>query len=197
MIEVEKKFTYDEKAVQRLIAGAEFISEKVITDAYYDTDDLSMMKDDVYLRRRGGDYELKVPTKTSRIGDVFDRYEEIEGIDNVKRWLKIEGDDFETALENRKIKPFAEYITTRKKYKKGGFIIDIDRTDFEFGVIEIELMVEDDGVAQEAENKIKKFAEEHGLEIAYLEGKLLEYVKRNNPEGYGEVKKVWAEKNKR
>jgi thiamine-triphosphatase len=166
----------------------------VIEDAYYDTEDLSMMKDDNYLRRRNGEYELKLAIQTNRVGDAFDRYEEVEGLDKVGERLNIEGDDFEGAMAARGIQPFAEYVTTRKKYKKGGFTIDVDTTNFDFSVVEIELMADNEDMAQDAEDKIKLFAEEHGLEIAYVEGKLLEYVKRNNPEGYKEVKKVWAER---
>ncbi len=193
MIEVEKKFILGKEDISRLVSGADFIGEKVMDDTYYDYGDLRMMKDDNYLRRRDGRYELKLTISETRgDGRDLDRYREIENSKEVRDWLGLGDGVMEEELDAVGIIPFAHYLTTRSKYRKEGFGIDVDTADFGFDIAEIELMVGTEDEVDDAKQRIYKFAEQNGLKISYIEGKLLEYMKRNNPGAYKEVKKAWV-----
>ena len=52
-LEVEQKFSVPDnyRAVMET-AGAELVSEKTLLDIYMDTQDLTLLRDDVWLRRR-------------------------------------------------------------------------------------------------------------------------------------------------
>ena len=191
MIEVEKKFILDDNDLSRLLDGAEFLGENVIEDTYYDHKDFSMMKRGEYLRKRGTGYELKLSLRKRGADENLDRYREIENDKEIRDFLGIGAGDMEEELKAIGITPFAKYVTTRKKYKKEGFGIDVDSTDFGFNITEIELMVSGEGEIDTAKNKIYAFAEAINLKIAYEEGKLLEYMKVNNPQAYSEIKEVW------
>ena len=61
MIEIERKFAVTEEWQRRLTEGAEFVSEKTMTDTYYDTVDFQLTTKDRWLRLRDGKWELKEP----------------------------------------------------------------------------------------------------------------------------------------
>ena len=56
---------------------------------------------------------------------------------------------------------FANFTTHRKTYKLEDFHIDLDTTDIGYSIGEIELMVEENGVAT-ANKRIDKLAQELG-----------------------------------
>ena len=83
--------------------------------------------------------------------------------------------------------PFYICKTTRKKYKKELFIIDLDVVNFQnftYNIGEIELMVNEKSEIKSAIGKIMSFAREQGLMIAPVRGKVIEYLKRMRPEHY-------------
>ncbi len=145
MIEVEKKFLLTKEQEKNLINGAEFITEKVFTDTYYDTVDFSLTSKDKWLRSRAGKWELKVSLDRTP-GREADIYDEIEDENKIKEYLGLSGEDMEEALRKNGYFKFCTCKTTRKKYKNGDYGIDIDYVDygdFNYQLAEIELMAKD------------------------------------------------------
>ena len=87
--------------------------------------------------------------------------------------------------------PFGAWKTTRRKYKKGEFTIDVDSVDYGYEVIEIEILTESRDGMDEATNKTLNFAKESGLTRSAKTGKVSEFLKRNYPEEYKEIRKAW------
>ena len=147
MIEVEKKVSItNEDDLARLIQGAQFLREVVNDDVLYDSEIFDLTINGLWLRTRGGVWELKVPIqqKGSRLATQYDELEDENAIRNTLHLLT-EG-SMADAVAKAGYVPFAKYKTTRQKYSLGDFHIDIDLTDFgqsTFAIGEIELMVND------------------------------------------------------
>lgn len=186
MFEIEKNFDVDKEKIEKLIEGAKFLGIKVFTDIYYDNANYDVTKRDIWLRMREGRFEAKVS-----IGEdpgIGDRYNEIESDDEIKKLLGIGGEgNLKELLMGSNYFPFASLKTTRKKYKKEGFNIDIDFAEFDdgftFSQMEIELMIEDRTKAEETAKKIIHFAAQYGLKEINM-GKVSEYLKNKKPEHY-------------
>jgi len=56
--------------------------------------------------------------------------------------------------------------------------------DFGYNLAEIELLVNSQKETKEASQKIINFAKSHGLEIIPVRGKVIEYIRRNNPDHF-------------
>lgn len=180
MIAVEKKFLIKENDISKLLVGAEFLNEKKFTDTYWDTSNYSLTTADFWLRSRDGRFELKVPMLGG--GErVIDQYEELESDKQISGKLNLPRGILEEELRKNDYKPFATITTLRKKYRKDGFIIDIDELDFGYNIVEIELMVNDKKEIDNAIQKILSFANSHNLSVGQVRGKIVEYLKRNNP----------------
>jgi len=188
MFEVEKKFKLSEDEEKKLLEGAEFVSEKTFTDVYFDTDEYALSKNDMWLRKRGEQFELKIPMHDSEGRKRVQRYQEIEGEEKIREIFAIAPiSDFETDIGSLGYKAFCTCITTRRKFTKEGFIIDIDLVnyvDFSYGIAEIELLVEKKDQMKKAAEKIEQFATKNGLEKIYVRGKVLEYLFRKKPEHF-------------
>ena len=187
MIEVEKKFILSDDDIKRLTEDAEFVSEKTFTDVYYDTADYALTTKDQWLRRRGERFELKRPILHNGQRAAH-TYEELETENAIGAALNlVGGDSFAATLGTNGFHPFATIITTRRKYKAGDFTIDLDTADlggYIHQIGEIELMVSDVSQAQDAADRIITFAKSKDLKIAYVRGKLAEYIKRYKPDQY-------------
>ena len=193
MIEVEKKFILTPEQKKALTDGAEFLGEKIINDKYYDDENYSLTKKDIWLRNRNGKFEVKLPLNVSIEKRISDQYKEIEDEKEIKKYFKFDKNkSILGSLDYKGYKPFYIVSTTRKKYRKEGFNIDIDVTDFGYNVIEIEYMIEDNANLKETTDKIILFAKKHGIDTdTYVRGKAEEYLRRNNPKHY---QKLVAEK---
>lgn len=184
MIEVEKKFILSEKDISRLTDGADFLGENIFTDTYYDTADYALTKNDMWLRKRGNQFELKLPM---HLGDssLSQQYQEIEGEEKIREIFAVPvQSDFVADIAKFGYEPFCVCQTKRKKYKKEGFTIDLDKVeygDFSYALGEIGLMVENENQMAEAAERIQKFAEKNGLKILPVRGKIIEYLKRKKP----------------
>ncbi|EKE11943.1 MAG: thiamine triphosphatase-like protein [uncultured bacterium] len=193
MFEVEKKFILNEKQKEALLDGAQFLGGKVFTDAYYDNEQFSLGLSDMWLRKRDDEFNLKIPMREKE-GEMINKYHEIEGEMAIREIFAIPIiSDFEQDLESFGHLPFCKFETTRKKYAKEGFVIDLDLADFgdwKYGLAEIELVVELKEDMKEAEEKIYEFARRHELEIKHVNGKLVEFFKRKMPEQYEILKKA-------
>jgi predicted adenylyl cyclase CyaB len=187
MIEVEKKFILTEADRERLTLGAEFLKEKTFTDVYYDNAKFGLTTTDRWLRLRDGKWELKMPLLHGK-ERMADQYDELETEPEIRQALSLgEGEDLADDLEIAGYVPFATLTTVRKKFKRGEFVIDLDEIDFgesDYMIGEIELMVNDKSEIDSAVERIVQFAEDNGLTIAPVRGKVIEYMKRLAPVHY-------------
>ena len=183
MIEVEKKFILTTEQEKSLIEGADFLGEKKFTDIYYDDEDFSLTKKDLWLRNREGRFELKIPMNESIEKRISDQYRELESDEEILKYFNAEGTlSVEDFLAKKKYKPFCILKTVRKKYKKEEFNIDLDSTDFGYTLAEIEHMITDQSKIEETIDAIIEFAKRHNIiSTEYIRGKVTEYLRRNNP----------------
>lgn len=193
MIEVEVKFHFDDATQEKVLDGAEQIFDKTIHDIYYDDQNLSLATKDNWLRNRNGKFELKTSADSefNLNKRAFELYDEVDDEPDIRKFLQLgEEKDLAKVLAKKGYKKFVEFTTRRRKYKKEGFIIDIDEADFDFKVAEIELMVESESEVSAAREKIAEFAKKFGLTAKPVHGKVLEYLKRHQPKNYDILKKA-------
>lgn len=187
-IEVEKKFLLTPADEANLIRWADFVNERTITDVYYDTDDYCLTSRDWWLRARDGRFELKLPATAPGAKLEHDQYTELEDETEIKKALDLTTEEnLAAVLSASGYRPFGMFQTTRRKYKKRGFTIDLDQVDFPghaYRLGEIELMVEARSEIADALDRIIGFARSHSLRIAPVRGKVNEYLKRFRPEHY-------------
>lgn len=192
MIEVEKKFLLSDVEHSTPTKDAVFLGERTFTDVYYDTPDYTLTTRDIWLRSRDGRFELKTPIH-SGAERLADQYRESEDESEIIHLLEISlGAFLETPLsknfEKHHLAPFCKCTTTRKKYKKGVFTIDLDTVeygdDFTYTIGEIERMVSEELAVKDALHSILVFAEKHNLTIAPVRGKVVEYLRRKNKKHY-------------
>ncbi len=189
MIEVEKKFILTPEQEKKLIKGAKFLGEKKFTDSYYDDAHYILTGQDIWLRRRDGRFELKLPMNVNIKKRVSDRYKELESDAEILKYFNAApGTPMQEFLTEKRFVPFCTITTERKKYKKGGFTIDLDMTDFGYAVAEIEYMTDDQSKLQEATDAIIAFAKKHGINTDTLvRGKVVEYLRLNNRAHFDEL----------
>jgi len=187
MIEVEKKFILNEQDKERLTKDAQFLNERVFTDIYYDTEVFSLTANDKWLRSRGGRFELKLPLHEGA-DRLADQYDELEDEQKIREALNLLANgNLADNLAKAGYSPFCTCKTTRRKYKKEPFIIDLDIVDFQdftYNIGEIELMVKEKSEIESAIDKIMDFAKSQNLTIAPVRGKVIEYLKRTKPNHY-------------
>ncbi len=187
MIEVEKKFLLNEDDITRLTNGAEFLKERVFTDTYYDTPSFSLTTKDIWLRARDNRFELKLPLHKG-VDRLADQYEELEDEEKIRTALGLaKQGSFSDDLKENNYTPFCSLTTTRKKFKKDDFNIDLDTVtgfNFDYKIGEIELMVNNASEIDTTINKIIAFAKEKNLKTTTVRGKVLEFLKQKSPNHY-------------
>ena len=191
MIEIEKKFEASEEDIGRITEDAKFIKESINKDTYYDREGFPLVKNNIFLRKRNGRFELKlyVAEKGSRV----DKYLELEDDETIKSKLNIPAQkDIDEYLAENEYVPFGSWETKRRRFEKDGFTIDVDSVDFGHNVVEIELMIEEGEDTNEAADKILNFAKTIRLEEDKQEGKVMVFIKRTNPNAYEEIKLAWS-----
>lgn len=183
MIEVEKKFILTDEQQEKLTEGADFLGEKLFTDTYFDDSIYSLTTKDLWLRERSERFELKVTMNVSIEERVSDQYRELETESEIAQQLNLSADiPLVHALKDKGYVPFITVTTTRKKYKKDGFSIDLDTMDFGYNIVEIEYMTDDESKIIEATDKIIECAKSYGITSnGFVRGKVAEYLRRNNP----------------
>ncbi len=186
MIEVEKKFILTKDQENALIKDAEFLGEKKIIDAYFDDSNYSLTKKDIWFRERNGRFELKIPMNDKIEERVSDQYRELEKDEEILKYFNVDpGVSIKDLLIENTYNAFCTLETTRKKYKKEVFNIDIDSIDYGYAIVEIEYMIEDESKIKEATEKIIKFAKSFGISTSeYVRGKVSEYLRRNSPDHF-------------
>jgi len=187
MIEVEKKFIFNDENKKLLAKDAEFVNERIFTDIYYDTSDFSLTSNDKWLRSRENRFELKIPLHQS-VKRLVDQYDEMEDEQEIRETLALPSKgNFADNLIKAEYFPFCVCKTTRIKYKKGPFIIDLDTVDFQdftYYLGEVELMVNEKSEIEIAISKIMLFAKALKLTTTPTRGKVIEYLKRIRPNHY-------------
>jgi adenylate cyclase class IV len=185
LTEVEKKYPVTEEGCKDgLLQEAEFVSEKEHTDVYYDTADSSLLRRDVFLRRREGTWELKVG-KPGSGQDGVRQYDEPGTDAEIREALSLgpEG-TLEEAIAAAGFAPFVTIETRRRKYKLGDFTIDFDHSTYPqgdtFDMTEVELLADDRTVGKQ---RLLEFQDQYWLPAdAEMRGKVQEYCFRHDPE---------------
>jgi len=168
-LEVEQKFSVPDTYRTVLeSAGAEKVSQKVLSDIYLDTHDLALLRQDVWLRKRGTQWELKIPAGVGgkNIGGMT-QYVEVEGRDEVKRELaRFTGIEMERMVEMVKV------VSVRESWSLEEFSIVIDRMEDDgWSVGEVELIVKSKEEVKTAKTKVQDAVTMLGF----------------TPQGYGKV----------
>lgn len=201
MFEVELKFSLTEIEQARLLQNACFITEQDFVDVYYDYADYRLTTRDIWLRSRNDKFLLKTPLPTENVLLKTQKNTPKKEIEDEREILKYFDIDtlnkdslenpntsfIEISLMNHGIIPLYTFRNIRRKYSKQGFIIDLDKAifeDFTYETCEIELIVESDSEIDSALKKIELFAEQHGITVTPVEGRLIEYIRKKNPEHY-------------
>jgi uncharacterized protein YjbK len=140
----------------------------------FDYADFSLIKDDIWLRKRNGKFDLKVSKDKNRQNRFLDIYDEIEEESKLCELLNVESIAGENFIE------VANLITKREKYKLGKLNIDFDfvtsaHDDFEYHLMEVELMVETEAEVPIALEKIKQFMLEYEIPDRSASAKIMQY----------------------
>ena len=179
--EIEQKFCVPSNYRHILESnGALFISKKSLVDEYFDTEELSLLRKDCWLRKRGDQYELKVPpegkhhTQTS-----MTQYREISGRCHVKTELaKI------TNIPLDEMTRLCLVDAVRESWKLGNFNIVIDKLETDgWSVGEIELIATPGQNIDEMKEKIETLGRQLNFR-AQSYGKVRHCLETQNPEAW-------------
>jgi len=187
MIEVEKKFQITHQTIELLKSKSIFLNEITFSDTYFDNKDFVLTSNDKWLRKRNSKYELKTPIHKG-LDRLTDQYEEIIEESEIKNYLNfLDNAPLYLILEKNGYLPFCSFTTTRQKYKNEKFNIDFDIanfSDFNYSILEIELMVQKANDIPSATKDIIDFAKKYCLELKPIIGKVAEYLKQKSPKHY-------------
>jgi adenylate cyclase class IV len=190
MFEVEKRFSLTEEQKKRFLVDAFSIGVKKFTDVYYDQEgSYPLTSKAMWLRRRDAQWELKVSLSTT--AEHVRRSREIEDERGIADYLNMPCDQkvpFEAFLKENGYTPFCTCVTTRERYQKGDFSVDVDfveyDSDFTYQMVEIELLVDDEAEISVASEKIIQLARETGFSLEPVRGKVIEYLARKRRDHY-------------
>ena len=105
-----------------------------------------------------------------------------------KEHLNLSGDNsLNKILSENRYSPFCTLTTTREKYKKGVFTIDIDTItadNFNYAIAEVEIMVENEADMKKGLKQITEFMMQNDISKFYVRGKVLEYLWQESPNHY-------------
>jgi len=187
--EIELKFVVPKNYSSILIEnGASLINEKMLEDVYFDTNDFQLLKKDVWLRKRGDDYELKIaPYNEAHIKETkgMTHYHEVAGINNVTNELsKV----IKTRIEDLDV--LVNVSAKRQNWELEDFKIVIDEiVDDGWMVGEVELMAGDNDnviiIKQRIEELTKKLNFKH-----QPYGKVRHCLKTQNEKAYDTLCKL-------
>ncbi|MDR1236552.1 MAG: CYTH domain-containing protein [Holosporaceae bacterium] len=174
MIEIEKKLNPSNESVELVKKDTIFVTHKIMNDILYDYEDLSLIKNDVWLRKRNGKFDLKVSKDKDRKTRFLDVYDEIEDESKICEILNV------VSIKDANFIEIASLTTKREKYKFGEFNIDLDivtsaADDFVYNLLEVELMVESESDIPIACEKMKKFMDEYDIADKSANAKIIQY----------------------
>jgi adenylate cyclase class IV len=193
MIEIEYKFKLTPKQKEALLQEAIFCEEQRLTDCYYEKKDYSLSLKDVWLRKRNGVFNLKIPQMQQDNGGTFQVQhnvpkQEIYDEEAIKKALDLRLDlPLEEGLANKGIVPLHTFHTIRRKYRKHGITIDMDLAfggEFEYELCELEIEVPSSDKIQGAINQLEDVMKLYDLTIQPINGKLIELIRLKDPYHY-------------
>lgn len=193
MIEIEKKFILTDEQQGRLLDGTQSLGRKTMKDSYYDTENYRLTKADYWLRLRDGVFELKAPLAAGGKSTETNRYNEITEPDSIAVELGLPSGDLEIELSRAGIKQFITCYTVRESYQRDEFHVDIDRvtyenSDYSYAIAEIELLIDNEQQAGEAETRILRLANDLELAVGQvIPGKVIAYLQTEAPDHYQEL----------
>ena len=169
-IEVEKKVKLEDHHLAEIIKKGIFLKEKQIKDTYFDKVDFDFTIQNMWLRERDGQFELKRGIKKER--ESIDYYEEIIDKESIRVHLGIHPErEFSQAILQAGIHPFCSFVTHRQCYQLGEVFIDIDKADFgdlSYVVAEFEVLVDSIEKIEEAEEKIQELLEQMHIDASII-----------------------------
>lgn len=187
--EVEKKLQLTMSQSLMLIEGFDMVDQIEFTDIYWKDSGLHLPLRDRWLRKRGDEWVLKVPTSLeSSTKRTSDKYREIIDFEDIKQTLGVMGvsEDFEQDLREFGYTPWFEIYSVRNVFtseKFPGITIIDDTTGFGYKIWEVEKCVSSQSEMENAEREIIEFIYAQGVEPqGYVRGKVHEYLyqfKRN------------------
>jgi hypothetical protein len=219
--EVERKFLLSEKRWREFKEEVESVSlcpPKLthLEDTYFDREsDCCLLENSIWLRKRGQQFELKIPTFGSgkrQSGATV--YEEIEGLDLISSRLVELFPDKLTQLSperfDEEFKPFASFSSDRWSYRldaPDGFPLSLDFDEASFSgdivrmkdrelsqyfILEIEGICAASDDIPHVESAIGKLAAYFGISARpeRARGKLEEFLKRFRPDLYKRLVKT-------
>lgn len=181
MIEVEKNFQPTDEQLAKMLADSEFVSKKINHDVYYDFGDDRLFRSYVKFRSRNGKFELKIKNQTGE-NENADAEIEIDDEEEIKKYFNTEK-SIKEFIETEMVL-WSDYKNERTEYRNGEFTIDIDKLDFGYEMVEIEVLVEDKTQIKDAEDRIINFAKKYDFEIKYVASKGWKYFEIVEPELY-------------
>jgi adenylate cyclase class IV len=144
---------------------------------------------------RSGKFELKFPIGGANDGRDMTAYDEIEDDAAIAAKLGISDNrPLGELLASLGYLPFATITTTRLKYEKEGFHIDVDRVDFGYTLLEIELMVPSEDQIKSAYQRVLDFATANNIPVSEkrIRGKVIEYLRLNDSEHFHALEIAWG-----
>ncbi len=128
MIEIEKKVRLTEKHLLEISKKGKLLGEKTFTDIYYDTPEYKLTTQNIWLRERDAQFELKGAVKVNR---RVDSYEEIVDDREILDRLQIDcNKTLHVCLKQSHIIHFCTFRTFRRQFLFDGIHVDLDRADF-------------------------------------------------------------------
>jgi len=152
-LEVEQKFCVPVGYKTILeSAGAKKVAEKTLSDLYLDTQDMTLLRQDVWLRRRGCEWELKIPAGVGGDnGGGMTEYKEVEGKEEVEREVA----KF-TSIGLSSMVELVKLGAVRECWRLEEFSIVIDKMDEDgWTVGEVELLVKNKEELEMARKKVQ------------------------------------------
>lgn len=188
MLEVEQKFCVNTDYRDALKANnAVFVSEERLLDVYYDLPNLSFLKQDIWLRRRNHEKQIKIPISgqqhSSKTGGCTS-------------YLEIAGDKVDEELKKLTDVQFDDLVilctvdSTRENYTLNGFNIVIDHLkNSSYAVAEIELVASQESSLEEMQQQVKELGVKMGFSPV-VSGKIFEALKTQNSSAYSVLRSM-------
>jgi len=185
-LEVEQKFSVpDNYRTVMETAGAELVSEKTVADVYLDTQDLALLRQDVWLRIRGTLWEVKIGAGGRRNTGGMTQYREVEGKGKVQKEVA----RF-TSVDLDKMVEMVRVVAVRESWVFEELSVVIDRmVDDGWSVGEIELVVKTQEELDGARKKVQETANILGF-TPQKEGKVDHCLCLQNPVAAGVLMEV-------
>jgi len=185
------------KVFNFLSCNGRLIKEVRFKDRYYDTRDYVLTTKDIWLRQRDSNWQCKVPVgfcaKKNEKPEVsmVDQYLELETDADIINFMKenslgtysLPANQMDIFVQRNKMVEFASIESVRRKFSLREFVIDLDMTNFGYGIGEVELLLDSEDQVPIARQKVEEFCKEFGLTTG-VRGKVLEYLYRNSPKHF-------------